>query len=307
MDGQPISIGVLTSGGDAQGMNAAVRAAVRTALSYGATVYAIYEGYQGMVEGGAQIRRMGWDDVAGILQQGGTVIGTARSAEFRTREGRLKAAKNLVERGIDRLVIIGGDGSLTGADIFRQEWAGLLAELVQQGAIESAAAARHPHLGLAGLVGSIDNDMVGTDMTIGADTALHRITEAIDAISSTAASHQRTFVVEVMGRNCGYLAVMGALAGGCDWLFIPEDPPEAGVWQQRMCAALREGRAAGRRDSIVIVAEGSRDRDGNEITGETVRKVLEEELGEDTRVTILGHVQRGGRPSAFDRWHSTLL
>ena len=194
-------IGVLTSGGDAQGMNASVRAVVRTALNHGIDVYAIYEGYQGMVEGGDRIRKMTWDSVGGILHKGGTVIGTARSEDFRTREGRLRAAYNLLENEIDSLIIVGGDGSLTGANLFRQEWTGLLAEMVEKGQITKEIADGHPNLIIAGLVGSIDNDMYGTDMTIGADTALHRITEAVDAISSTAASHQRTFVVKVMGRN----------------------------------------------------------------------------------------------------------
>lgn len=200
------NIGVLTSGGDAQGMNAAVRAVVRTALDQNTDVYAIYEGYQGMVDGGERIRKMSWDSVGGILQQGGTIIGTARSADFRTREGRLRAARNLLERDIDSLVIIGGDGSLTGANTFRQEWSGLLQELLESGQVSAEQVRRHPHLTIAGLVGSIDNDMQGTDTTIGADSALQQITRAIDAISSTAASHQRSFVVEVMGRHCGYLA-----------------------------------------------------------------------------------------------------
>jgi 6-phosphofructokinase 1 len=208
---------------------------------------------------------------------------------------------------IDHLVVIGGDGSLTGADLFRQEWPGLLAELVERGEIGQEVAARHPHLMIVGVVGSIDNDMAGTDMTIGADTALHRITQAVDAISSTAASHQRTFVIEVMGRHCGYLALMGALATGADWMLIPECPPDTDDWQNQMCQMLREGRQAGRRDSIVIVAEGARDRQGNPITSDYVRQVLEERLDEDARVTILGHVQRGGAPSAFDRTMSTLL
>lgn len=301
------AIGVLTSGGDAQGMNAALRAVIRTALDRGVIVYAISEGYSGMVRGGDLIRKMTWADAGGIMQRGGTVIGTARSAEFRTREGRLAAAKNLIEIGIDRLVVIGGDGSLTGANLFRQEWAGLLDELVASGRIGAEFAAAHPHLSIVGLVGSIDNDFWGTDMTIGTDTALHRITEAIDAISSTAASHQRTFVVEVMGRHCGYLALMGALSGGADWVLFPERPPDAEDWEEQMCAVMRAGRLAGRRDSIVVVAEGARDRAGNPISAERVRKVLEERLGEDARVTILGHVQRGGAPSAFDRWMPTLV
>ncbi len=300
-------IGVLTSGGDAPGMNAALRAVVRTALSMGAQTYAIYEGYQGMVDGGDRIRPLTWSDVGGIMQRGGTIIGTARCAEFRTREGRLKAAKNLLERGIDRLVVIGGDGSLTGANTFRQEWSGLVAELVQNGEIAPETAAQHPFLAIVGLVGSIDNDFFGTDMTIGADTALQRITTALDQIGSTAASHQRTFVVEVMGRNCGYLALMSALAGTAHWVFIPENPPETDDWETMMCDVLAAGRAAGRRHSMVVIAEGARDRYGNPITSDHVKKVLEERLGEDAKVTILGHVQRGGSPSAFDRWMSTLV
>ena len=300
------SIGVLTSGGDAQGMNAAVRAVVRAAIRQGASVFAIYEGYQGMVDGGDRIRALAWDDVGSILHRGGTVIGTARCPAFREREGRRRAAQHLLQCGIDRLVIIGGDGSLTGANTFRQEWPGLLAELVSSGAIDQATADAHPALMIVGLVGSIDNDMVGTDMTIGADSALHRITEAIDALTSTAASHQRSFVVEVMGRHCGYLALTSAIAGGADYVLVPENPPPAG-WEDEMCELLRKVRAAGRRDSIVVVAEGATDQAGKAISGDYVRQVLEERLGEDARVTILGHVQRGGTPSAYDRWMSTLV
>lgn len=304
---QQKAIGVLTSGGDAPGMNAALRGVVRTAIKQGARVYAIYEGYQGMIEGGDKIRELKWGDVGGILQKGGTVIGTARSVEFRTREGRRTAAKNLVQNDIDRLVVIGGDGSLTGANTFRQEWASLLQELVDAGEISAEQAAAHPFLAIVGLVGSIDNDFSGTDMTIGADTALHRITTALDQIGSTAASHQRTFVVEVMGRNCGYLALMSCLAGSAHWVFIPESPPDTDDWQSLMCDVLSAGRAAGRRHSIVVVAEGAHDRHGNPITADQVCKVLVERLDEDARVTILGHVQRGGAPSAFDRWMSTLV
>jgi 6-phosphofructokinase 1 len=304
---QKKSLAVLTSGGDAPGMNAAVRAVVRTALSRGADVYAVYDGYDGMVSGGDSIHKMTWDAVGGILQLGGTVIGSARCAEFHAREGRRQAARNLVALGIDSLVVIGGDGSLTGADLLRQEWPDLLAELVEQGQVSQEQASAHPRLVLAGLVGSIDNDMFGTDMTIGADTALHRITEAVDAIASTAASHQRAFVIEVMGRRCGYLALMSALATGANWVLIPESPPDTDDWEEEMCHALKAGRDIGRRHSIVIVAEGAQDRSGNPITSQYVRKVLEERLAEDTRVTILGHVQRGGSPSAFDRYMSTVL
>jgi 6-phosphofructokinase 1 len=301
------TLGVLTSGGDAPGMNAAVRAVVRTALDQGVEIYAIYEGYQGMVAGGEYIRQMKWDSVGGILQQGGTVIGSARCAEFRTWEGRRTAARNLVSRGIAGLIVVGGDGSLTGATVFRQEWPALLAELVAQSEIPQEAADAFPQLSIVGLVGSIDNDMFGTDMTIGADTALHRITEAIDAIGSTAASHQRTFVIEVMGRHCGYLALMSALATGANWVLIPENPPNVDNWEAVMCRSLHAGREAGRRHSVVIVAEGAQDRHGRPITCGYVKQVLEERLGEDVRITILGHVQRGGAPSAFDRYMSTVL
>lgn len=306
MSDAPVRIGVLTSGGDAQGMNAAVRAVVRTGIHLGAEVYAVTEGWQGAVDGGAGIRRMAWDDVGNILHRGGTAIGTARSVAFREREGQLQAAAHLLEHDIDRLIVIGGDGSLTGADAFKAHWPGLLAELVSRGEITQETADAHPALVVVGLVGSIDNDLVGTDMTIGADSALHRIVDAIDTISSTAASHQRSFVVEVMGRHCGYLPLMAAIAGGCDYVFIPEFPPEDG-WEDDLCAKLRAGRSAGRRDSIVLVAEGARDRHGNPIRAEQVKNLLAERLGEDTRVTILGHVQRGGSPSAYDRWMSTLL
>ncbi len=301
------SIAVLTSGGDAPGMNAAVRAVVRTALARGAKVFAVREGYEGALRGGDRIAPLTWAAVGGILHQGGTVIGTARSDAFRTREGQLKAALNFLKAGIDSLVVIGGDGSLSGADALRREWRSLVAELVASGRIDPHIATQALPFSIVGLVGSIDNDMCGTDITIGADTALHRITEAVDAIASTAASHQRTFVVEVMGRNCGYLALMGALATGASWVLIPENPPDVDDWEATMCERLRSGRAAGRRDSIVIVAEGARDRHGNAITAEHVRQVLHDRLDEDVRVTILGHVQRGGAPTAFDRYMSTLL
>lgn len=300
-------IAVLTSGGDAQGMNAAVRAVVRTAIDRGAEVYAIDEGYQGMVDGGDRIRRMDWDSVGGIMQLGGTIIGTARCEAFLTREGRRTAARNLVQTGIQGLVVIGGDGSLTGANLFRLEWPELIAELVKSGEITAEAAKACPHLLIVGLVGSIDNDFSGTDMTIGADSALHRITEAVDAINSTAASHQRTFVVKVMGRNCGYLALMGALACGADWVLIPDSPPDVEHWEDAMVECLKAGRKAGRRDSIVILAEGARDREGKYIGSSDVQRALEERLGEEVRVTVLGHVQRGGRPSAYDRTLGTLV
>ncbi len=300
-------IGVLTSGGDASGMNATLRAIVRTALDRGLDVYGISEGFRGLIDGGDRIRPLGWNDVGGIIQRGGTIIGSARSDRFRQPAGRSKAARNLVMCGIDTLIIIGGDGSLTGAELFRQEWPDLLADLVGRGEVDAELAARHPRLTIVGLVGSIDNDAFGTDMTIGADTALHRITEAIDAISSTASSHRRTFIVEVMGRQCGYLPLMGAIATGADAVLIPECPPAGDDWEAQLVAGLKAGRDAGRRDAIVVLAEGATDAGGAPITSARLRVLLEEGLGESVRVTVLGHVQRGGAPSAFDRNLGTLM
>jgi len=208
------------------------------------------------------------------ISQGGTIIGTARSKEFRTFEGRHLAAANLIKRGIDSMIVIGGDGSLTGANMFRKEWPEHVQKLLEEGAVEdehkrastatlTAAAPclgiwsgraagqitkeqaeAHPVFSVVGLVGSIDNDMCGTDMTIGCDTALHRVMEALDSLASTAASHQRAFVVEVMGRNCGWLALWAAIAAGADWLFIPEAPPDYENWEQRMCDKLTRVRRA---------------------------------------------------------------
>ena len=300
-------LGVLTSGGDAQGMNAAVRSAVRAALEREAQVFGIFEGFQGMIEGGNLIRPFTWDSVGGVIQQGGTLLGTARSPDFLTREGRKRAVHNLLLQGINRLIVIGGDGSLTGAQVLREEWASLAEELVAEGRLAPSVAGEYGFLAVAGLVGSIDNDMFGTDMSIGTDSALHRITEALDAITSTAASHQRAFVVEVMGHHCGYLALMGALASGADFALIPESPPNLDAWEEKMCSILRTGRDSGRRDSIVVVAEGAQDRHGNPITSGYVEEMLTKYLGEEARVTVLGHVQRGGSPSAYDRVLATLL
>ncbi|XP_065255720.1 ATP-dependent 6-phosphofructokinase, platelet type isoform X1 [Emys orbicularis] len=281
-------------------MNAAVRAVVRMGIYVEAKVYFIYEGYQGMVDGGDNIVEVSWESVSSILQVGGTVIGSARCKEFRTREGRLKAAFNLIQRGITNLCVIGGDGSLTGANLFREEWSGLLEELAQSGKIEEEAVKKYVYLNIVGMVGSIDNDFCGTDMTIGTDSALHRIIEVVDAIMTTAQSHQRTFVLEVMGRHCGYLALVSALACGADWVFIPEYPPEEG-WEDQMCVKLSENRARKKRLNIIIVAEGAIDSHNKSITSEEVKDLVVQQLGFDTRVTILGHVQRGGTPSAFDR------
>ncbi|CAI5789014.1 ATP-dependent 6-phosphofructokinase, platelet type isoform X3 [Podarcis lilfordi] len=300
LSGKGKAIGVLTSGGDAQGMNAAVRAVVRMGIYVEAKVYFIYEGYQGMVDGGDNIVEVTWESVSSILQVGGTVIGSARCKAFRTREGRLKAACNLVKCGITNLCVIGGDGSLTGANLFREEWNGLLEELAQNGEIEKGAIKKYAYLNIVGMVGSIDNDFCGTDMTIGTDSALHRIIEVVDAIMTTAQSHQRTFVLEVMGRHCGYLALVSALACGADYVFIPEYPPEEG-WEDHMCSRLSENRARKKRLNIIIVAEGAIDCHNQPITSEQVKDLVVQRLGYDTRVTILGHVQRGGTPSAFDR------
>ncbi|CAJ1079223.1 ATP-dependent 6-phosphofructokinase%2C liver type isoform X2 [Xyrichtys novacula] len=306
MTGAGRAIAVLTSGGDAQGMNAAVRAVTRMGIYVGAKVYLIYEGYQGLVDGGDNIKPAHWHSVTNIIQQGGTVIGSARCKAFTTREGRLAAAFNLVKKGITNLCVCGGDGSLTGANIFRNEWSSLLDDLVQKGRITDTLAKQHDHLNIVGLVGSIDNDFCGTDMTIGADSALHRIMEIIDAIMTTAQSHQRTFVLEVMGRHCGYLALVSALASGADWLFIPEAPPLEG-WEDRMCARLETSRIKGSRLNIVIVAEGAIDRNGKPISSTYIKELVVKRLGYDTRVTVLGHVQRGGTPSAFDRILSSKL
>ncbi|KRY66907.1 6-phosphofructokinase, partial [Trichinella pseudospiralis] len=293
-------LAVFTSGGDSQGMNAALRAVCRMGLYLGCQVYFIHEGYQGMVDGDRYIREATWNSVSDIIQKSGTIIGSARSKDFRTRQGRLKAAENLLKRNITNLVCIGGDGSLTGANTFRQEWPELLGELVEKGRISAEKAKQFPNINIVGLVGSIDNDFCGTDMTIGTDTALHRIIEAVDAVQSTAQSHQRSFVIEVMGRHCGYLALVAALASEADWAFIPEWPPPAD-WRDILCTRMQQAREQGQRVNIIICAEGAVDRDGNPITSNMIRDLVVDRLHYDTRVTVLGHVQRGGNPSAFDR------
>uniref|UniRef100_A0A8C1LCW7 6-phosphofructokinase type C n=1 Tax=Cyprinus carpio TaxID=7962 RepID=A0A8C1LCW7_CYPCA len=263
LSGAGKAIAVLTSGGDAQGMNAAVRAVVRMGIYVGAKVYFVHEGYQGMVDGGDNIKEATWESVSSMLQMGGTVIGSARCKDFRMHEGRLKAAHNLVQRGITNLCVIGGDGSLTGANLFREEWSGLLAELVQQGLIDEEASQKYSALHIVGMVGSIDNDFCVTQ------------------------------------RKC-YLALVSALACGADWVLIPEMPPEDG-WEEKMCQKLSAKRAGMKRLNIIIVAEGAIDRNNQPITSEHVKNLVVQRLGFDTRVTILGHVQRGGTPSAFDR------
>ncbi|KAG1253837.1 hypothetical protein G6F68_011143 [Rhizopus microsporus] len=297
-------IGVLTSGGDAPGMNACVRAVVRYGISKGCEVFAVYEGYQGLVDGG--IKRMDWKSVRGYLAVGGTTIGTARCMPFKTREGRLQAAENLIKNGIDALIVCGGDGSLTGADVFRSEWSGLNQELLESNRITQEESETYKYLTIVGLVGSIDNDMSSTDITIGAVTSLHRICEAVDSIGTTALSHSRAFVVEVMGRHCGWLALAAGIATGADFVFIPERPPAEDNWEETLCAVAHRHRQLGKRKTVVIVAEGAIDKNLNHIKADDIKNILSERLGLDTRVTTLGHTQRGGSPAAYDRILATI-
>ncbi|TGJ81432.1 hypothetical protein E0Z10_g7342 [Xylaria hypoxylon] len=300
-------IAVMTSGGDSPGMNAVVRAVVRMSIHLNCDVFCVYEGYEGLVRGGKYIKQMGWEDVRGYLSEGGTLIGTARCMAFFEREGRLQAAKNMVLNGIDALIICGGDGSLTGADRFRAEWPSLLEELVLKGELQQEQIEPYKHLNIVGLVGSIDNDLSGTDATIGAYSALSRICEMVDYIEATASSHSRAFVIEVMGRHCGWLALMAAVATGADFLFIPEKPREDN-WKEEMCRIIKEHRNMGKRKTIVIIAEGALDKHGAKISPTMVKDLLADKngLGLDTRITTLGHVQRGGSAVAYDRMLGTL-
>ncbi|KAI1662890.1 6-phosphofructokinase [Daldinia decipiens] len=300
-------IAVMTSGGDSPGMNAVVRAVVRMAIHMKCDPYCVYEGYEGLVQGGNFIRKMEWNDVRGYLSEGGTLIGTARCMAFYERPGRLTAAKNLILNGIDALIICGGDGSLTGADRFRAEWPSLLEELVSTGQLQAKQIEPYKHLNIVGLVGSIDNDLSGTDATIGAYSALARVCEMVDYIEATASSHSRAFVIEVMGRHCGWLALMAGVATGADFIFIPEKPREDN-WKEEMCQVIRKHRDWGKRKTIVIIAEGALDRHGTKITPEMVKDLLADKSGLalDTRITTLGHVQRGGTAVAYDRMLATL-
>ncbi|CAI4063955.1 hypothetical protein SUVZ_07G4640 [Saccharomyces uvarum] len=298
-------IAVMTSGGDSPGMNAAVRAVVRTGIHFGCDVFAVYEGYEGLLRGGKYLKKMAWEDVRGWLSEGGTLIGTARSMEFKKREGRRQAAGNLISQGIDALIVCGGDGSLTGADLFRHEWPSLVEELVAEGRFTEEEVAPFKNLSIVGLVGSIDNDMSGTDSTIGAYSALERICEMVDYIDATAKSHSRAFVVEVMGRHCGWLALMAGIATGADYIFIPERAVPHGKWQEELQEVCQRHRSKGRRNNTIIVAEGALDDQLNPVTANDVKDALVD-LGLDTKVTILGHVQRGGTAVAHDRWLATL-
>ncbi|EDO19484.1 hypothetical protein Kpol_1018p12 [Vanderwaltozyma polyspora DSM 70294] len=301
------AIAVMTSGGDAQGMNSNVRAIVRSAIFKGCRAFVVMEGYEGLVRGGPEyIKEVCWEDVRGWSTEGGTNIGTARCLEFRQREGRLLGAQHLIEAGVDALIVCGGDGSLTGADLFRSEWPSLIDELLKTNRISQEQYTRYQHLNICGTVGSIDNDMSTTDATIGAYSALDRICTAVDYVEATANSHSRAFVVEVMGRNCGWLALLAGIATSADYIFIPENPPVPGKWQDGMCEIISQHRSHGKRTSIIIIAEGAIDTELNPIKPEDVHKVLCDRLKLDTRITTLGHVQRGGTAVAYDRILATL-
>lgn len=262
-------IGILTSGGDAPGMNAAIRAVTRSAIYNGLKVKGIYRGYKGLITG--EIKEFKTENVSNIIQLGGTILKTARCQEFRTPEGRQIAYETMQREGIDALIIIGGDGSLTGARLLAQEF----------------------DVPCIGLPGTIDNDLFGTDTTIGYDTALNTILDAVDKIRDTATSHERLFFVEVMGRDAGFLALNGAIAAGAEAAIIPEFNTEVDQLEEFINNGFRKSKNS----SIVLVAE-------SEITGGAMHyaeRVKNEYPQYDVRVTILGHLQRGGRPTAHDR------
>ena len=262
-------IGLLTSGGDAPGMNAAIRSVTRAAIFNGIRVKAIYRGYKGLITG--EITEFQTQNVSNIIQQGGTILKSARCAEFRTPEGRQLAYENMQKEEIDALVVIGGDGTFTGARIFAQEF----------------------NVPIVGLPGTIDNDLYGTDSTIGYDTALNTIINAVDKIRDTATSHERLFFIEVMGRDAGFLALNSALASGAEAAIIPERETKV----DQLDELIRNGFRKSKNSSIVIVAE-------SEITGGAnglAERMHKEHPDYDVRVTILGHIQRGGRPTAHDR------
>ena len=262
-------VGILTSGGDAPGMNAAIRAVTRAAIYNGLKVKGIYRGYKGLVTG--EIQDFKTQNVSNIIQQGGTILKTARCAEFKTTEGRALAYENMKKEEIDALVVIGGDGSLTGARLFAQEF----------------------DVPCIGLPGTIDNDLYGTDSTIGYDTALNTILDAVDKIRDTATSHERLFFVEVMGRDAGFLALNGAIAAGAEAAIIPEFSTEVDQLEEFIKNGFRKSKSS----SIVLVAE-------SELTGGAMHyaeRVKNEYPQYDVRVTILGHLQRGGSPTAHDR------
>lgn len=270
---QPLSeiktIAVLTSGGDSPGMNAAVRAVVRTAKAYDVEVYAVYHGYQGLIEG--EFEKVSSNFVSNIIQRGGTILKSARSKEFRTPEGRQKAADQLKERNIDALVVIGGDGTFTGANILSNEHG----------------------VNVVGIPGTIDNDIVGTDETIGYDTALNTALDAIDKIRDTADAHERMFLVEVMGRDTGFIALETAIASGAELALLPEELTDLKEIKSQLHNMLK----AQKRSSLVVVAEG--DETGGAL--KLSEKIKDDFKQYDMKVCILGHIQRGGTPSAHDR------
>lgn len=266
------AIAVMTSGGDSPGMNAAARAVVRTALYEGVKVYGINNGYQGMLDD--DIEELTSRSVSDLIQRGGTFLGTARCPEFKTPEGRRKGFENLVKRGIEGLVIIGGDGSLTGGSLLSKETG----------------------LPIVGLPGTIDNDVWGMDYTIGCDTAANTIVDAINKLRDTASAHRRIMLVEVMGRNSGWLAMMSGIAGGAEFVLVPEVKFNI----DSMCEEIKAMYDAGKRYSIIVVAEGA----GSAIE---IGKAIEEKTGSDTRVSVLGHIQRGGSPTVEDRMKASML
>jgi 6-phosphofructokinase 1 len=262
-------IGVFTSGGDAPGMNAALRAVVRAAIYYNKEIFGIMQGYEGMIDG--DIVKLGARSVGNIIQRGGTILKSARSEQFKTKEGREKAFQSLKKYGIDSLIAIGGDGTFTGLHKFYQEFG-----------IPSVC-----------IPGTIDNDISGTDYTIGYDTATNTAVEAIDKIRDTALSHDRLFFVEVMGRHSGYIAINSGIAGGAIATIIPEE----NVTFDELFKILEQGGKSNRKSSLVVVAEGSKIGGANELA----RRVAERTDYFDIKVTILGHLQRGGSPTYFDR------
>jgi len=262
-------VAVLTSGGDAPGMNAAIRSCIRCGISKGWEMYGVRNGYKGLIA--STIIQMGTRDVGGILQKGGTVLGSARCPEFQTVEGRELAIRNLHQTGIDALIVIGGNGSQTGNY-----------ELHKMG------------FPVVGIASTIDNDLYGSEMTIGVDTALNIALEALDRLKVTASSHQRAFLLEVMGRNCGYLALMSGIAGGAEAIILPEVETDIEELAEELHQAYEHGKA----HAIVVVAEGAK---YNAAALTQYFKDNRERLGFSVRSTILGHVQRGGEPSAFDR------
>ncbi|MFY0607735.1 MAG: 6-phosphofructokinase [Cyclobacteriaceae bacterium] len=269
------SIGVFTSGGDAPGMNACIRSVVRTGLYLGLDVYGIKYGYNGMIDG--DIYKMKSYSVSNIVQRGGTILKSARSKEFMTKEGRAKAYEQLSKRGIEGIVAIGGDGTFTGANIFYEEYG----------------------IPIVGAPGTIDNDLFGSDYTIGFDTAVNTALDAIDKIRDTANSHDRVFFVEVMGRNSGYIAIQSGIGGGAELVMVPE----TSVNLKDVINTLKDGRDNQKTSSIVVVAEGGEQGDAIEIAG----KVAQELPGLDIRVSTLGHIQRGGSPTSYDRILSSRL